>query len=73
MDRAGREVKLTEENGPATVVMTDMSTIFSLSSSSKRLMEDHGGLDFLLSLYTKLLSKLAEPYASVHQELRTIY
>lgn len=47
---------------------TDRSTLPRLSSSLDMLIYYHHGLNFILSLYTKLLSQFARAYDNVAQE-----
>lgn len=65
---AERQATAAKVTGQATGIR-NISTLPCLPSLFQMLMKDHQGLDFLPSLYAKLLSLLAAPYASVPQKL----
>lgn len=54
--------------GPATVIMTNRSTLPRLSSSLQSLIEDHDSIGFSPFLFIELLSQLARIYANIPQE-----
>lgn len=70
MANAEWEVTRNKITGVASGIITQISTLSSLPSTLKELLEDYNGLYFLPPLHDKLLSQIAGPSSSVPKELR---
>lgn len=67
-----RDVTAKKVSGSAVGILTDKSTLPPLPFYLQVLAEEPSGFNVLPSLYAKLVSHLAEFYATVRQKIRII-